>query len=126
MSRFVILLHEMPSGQPRATHWDLMLERDGVLRTWALADEPAAGLEGDARQLPDHRLAYLTYEGPVSGERGHVTRWDSGVYRVEHESENELRIVLAGERTSLTASLTRRASDDHSWRVSLAAAPSRG
>ena len=33
-----------------------------------------------ATALGDHRVAYLDYEGPVSGNRGTVRRWDHGSY----------------------------------------------
>ena len=36
-----------------------------------------------ATRLPDHRLAYLEYEGPVSGNRGVVRRIDSGKYEID-------------------------------------------
>ena len=73
--RFVILRHDMPASAPRATHWDFMVESgEGVLRTWALEREPAAKVDIPALALADHRLAYLEYEGPVSGDQGHVTR----------------------------------------------------
>ena len=33
-----------------------------------------------AEALPDHRLFYLDYEGPVTGGRGTVIQWDSGIF----------------------------------------------
>ena len=71
MPRFVILTHDHPH-----LHWDFMLEADGVLKTWRLQDEPLPGrkFETPAEPLPDHRIAYLDYEGPVSNNRGIVTR----------------------------------------------------
>lgn len=77
MPRYVILTHDHPF-----LHWDFMLEAGGVLRTWRLLDEPAAGRTGRAEALADHRVAYLDYEGPVSGGRGSVARWDHGTYDV--------------------------------------------
>jgi hypothetical protein len=76
---FVIHLH---SGHG-AAHLDLMLQRGEVLATWRLPSDPAAlaceeALE--ATRLPDHRLAYLTYEGPVSRGRGRVRRIDRGTW----------------------------------------------
>lgn len=79
MPRFVILEHDHPE-----LHWDLMLESGAVLRTWRLAVPPrASGERIAAIALPDHRLAYLDYEGPVSGNRGTVTRWDAGCYEAD-------------------------------------------
>lgn len=78
MPRFVILEHDHP-----VLHWDLMLEADGVLQTWRLVQPPlpsAAAIE--ATRLPDHRMMYLDYEGPISGNRGTVKRWDVGPFEV--------------------------------------------
>ena len=80
--RFVILRHEPGPASERPLHWDLMLETSGGLRTWALAEEPQVKRPIAATELPLHRPVYLTYEGPVSGARGMVTRWDQGMYRM--------------------------------------------
>jgi DNA polymerase Ligase (LigD) len=125
MPRFVILLHQFPSGHPRATHWDLMLESGAALRTWALPSEPAVGLDCDAEQLADHRLAYLEYEGPISDNRGQVSRWDEGAYRLAHESPDALTLVLDGRRLHARVTLEKGVGS-HFWRVSLSAAPSSG
>ena len=63
-------------------HWDLMLEQNGVLRTWRLHREPDAAGPIVAEPLPDHRLAYLDYEGEVSGGRGHVARVEAGACEI--------------------------------------------
>lgn len=98
MPHFVLLRHEMPEGGPRATHWDFMLERGEALRTWALDDE--LRLEGVVFgvALAEHRLAYLDYEGPVSGDRGSVSRVDEGSYEVIEETSRVLTIQLTGQR----------------------------
>jgi hypothetical protein len=73
--RYVILEHAH-----HGVHYDLMLEVAGVLWTWRLAEPPRAGVRQPAERSFDHRLLYLDYEGPVSGDRGHVTRWDAGTW----------------------------------------------
>jgi hypothetical protein len=112
---FVILLHETPPGFARGTHWDLMFEQDAGLRTWALAEEPRAGATIDAERLPDHRREYLDYEGPVSGDRGHVTRWDRGTFELQIDTPTEFAAVIAGDRLHGRARLTARADDDAGW-----------
>jgi hypothetical protein len=57
-----------------------MLETGPALRTWRLAAPPSARARVAAEPLADHRLVYLDYEGPVSGNRGTVRRWDAGTY----------------------------------------------
>lgn len=49
-----------------------------MLRAWRLLAEPRAGADVPAEPNFDHRLFYLDYEGPVSGGRGTVARWDAG------------------------------------------------
>ncbi|MEM9941686.1 MAG: DNA polymerase ligase N-terminal domain-containing protein [Planctomycetota bacterium] len=79
-SRFVILFHQFPLDHDRQDHWDLMLEKEGQLVTWMLMDPPRSGSKIRATLLPDHRIDYLSYEGPISGGRGDVTRVIQGVY----------------------------------------------
>src|SRR5687767_761642 len=106
MPRFVLLYHVCPAGYARASHWDLMLESGQSLRTWALCELPhewlaaqvytaqlypacaAASAENtvSAEPLGNHRRDYLEYEGPVSDERGQVTRIDAGSYETLSES----------------------------------------
>ena len=91
MPTFVVLEHDHPE-----LHWDFMLEHGGVLKTWRLpASWPAAGQKLPAVALADHRLQYLDYEGPVSGDRGRVVRRDRGSYellnrRAEPRERSEL------------------------------------
>ena len=79
----------MPEGSASPLHWDSMLETDGVLRTWALPAEPAKDHEMIAEALADHRLAYLDYEGPISGDRGEVRRWDAGEWESVRSPPNK-------------------------------------
>jgi hypothetical protein len=118
MPRFVVLLHELPAGDGRKTHWDFMLECGGVLKTWALAEEPQVRREIAAEQLPDHRLAYLDYEGPVSGNRGVVSQFDAGSYSEVSMDAAEIAVQLDGRRLKGMARLQQSASDQR-WIFSL-------
>ncbi len=102
MPRFVVLTHDHPK-----LHWDFMLEHEGVLRTWRLAQPPDTQGAIGAEALPDHRLAYLGYEGPVSGDRGTVERWDSGHFEVMEWSTSRLVARMSGTRLKGIASLDR-------------------
>ena len=86
-TRFVILYHSMPEGDPRQDHLDLMVEVPGsnppVLATWAIENrnldlDSLEDFAEPAVRLPDHRIEYLQYEGPVSDNRGSVRRVVSG------------------------------------------------
>lgn len=95
--RFVVLRHEMPPNHARQSHFDLMFEADDRLLTWTVPTlpEPLQSVKGI--QLPDHRIAYLSYQGEVSGNRGSVKRIDQGSYWVECEAENDFELRLKGE-----------------------------
>jgi len=77
MPRYVILEHDWPQK-----HWDFMLEAGDVLQTWRLPTAPVANMDISAEKTFDHRLMYLDYEGPISGDRGSVVRWDAGSYEL--------------------------------------------
>ncbi len=107
MPRFVVLTHDHPF-----LHWDFMLEQGESLRTWRLSAEPNSGEEISAEPLSDHRLEYLVYEGPVSGDRGEVTQWDRGEYEVIEESQDKLSVQLHGEK--LKGRTTLQSGTEHS------------
>ena len=91
--RFVVLEHEW-----NGVHWDFMFEAGNGLRTWSLPSRPVPGTELTARALADHRLAYLDYEGPVSGDRGSVRRVAAGTYRALEWEPGHVRVRLAGDQ----------------------------
>jgi len=93
MPRFVILEHDHPE-----LHWDLMLEASEVLRTWKLAGPPSADHEVLVQSSFDHRLFYLDYEGPISGNRGNVVRWDEGEFAWLKQEAGEVAVLLTGKR----------------------------
>ena len=93
-SRYVILYHKLTDSE----HWDLMLERGELLATWQLAAPPAGDVRTAiaARRIGDHRKLYLDYEGPVSGDRGTVRRYDAGTYRLLQSVDNCWVLDLRG------------------------------
>lgn len=113
--RFVILRHEGSASYKPGVHWDLMLEADGSLHTWALAELPAAGREILAEQLPDHRPTYLDYEGPISSDRGTVTRWDQGHFQEVSVSATQWILALDGHRLIGRLTLRREAGNSAAW-----------
>jgi hypothetical protein len=119
MPRFIVLLHETPASYPRGTHFDLMLENGGVLRTWALDKLPACGESVTAEPLPDHRLDYLDYEGAVAGERGFVSRVAAGEYHVIEDTSGTIVISIRGGKLQGTIRLSHDSDDPQRWRVSL-------
>ena len=102
MPRYVVLEHDWP-----VLHWDFMLESGEVLRTWRLAAPPRPGASVAAESLGDHRRAYLDYEGPVSGGRGTVSRWDAGSFAWEEDTAEGITILFRGGRLRGRATLRR-------------------
>lgn len=129
--RYVVLRHrirvsaadslsEALSPRDRGDHYDWMFAVDGVLLTWAserwLDATVAAGVA--ALQLPPHRLAYLDYEGDVSGDRGTVQRVEAGTHRLLQAAADRYEFAVQGGRTGLVT-LYRTASSD-SWTIAFA------
>jgi DNA polymerase Ligase (LigD) len=119
MPRFVVLEHVPPGGR----HWDFMLETGGVLATWALAQAPDAAAFVAAEPLPDHRLVYLDFEGPISGGRGSVTRWDQGTFEFTRQSPTEVAVLLRGGKLLGRAALERSEKDAKRWTFSYVPSP---
>ena len=117
MPRFVLLYHETPPDFGRPAHYDLMLEDGGQLRTWELASVPEYNIPQVCRALAPHRLAYLDYEGPVSGNRGHVRRVDTGEVEWLEPREVVLAAVISGELLSGRLEFKRLQCDDESAEV---------
>jgi len=76
--RWALLRHDFPW-----LHWDFLLARNHApaATTWRLLRTPCVNEPIAAQALPDHRLLYLDYEGPVSGGRGSVQRLDRGEWQ---------------------------------------------
>ncbi len=117
MPRFVILRHEYSPDSSQRSHWDMMFEQGDVLFTWACQQLPDRGTSVEASQLADHRLAYLDYEGPVSGERGSVSQWDQGEYQVIERSPARWDVELQGEKLAGRLTLTRQERVQAPWQA---------
>jgi hypothetical protein len=112
MPRFAVLRHECHEG----LHWDFLLETGSVLRTWSLPGPPQPGAEMTATALPDHRLLYLDYEGPISDDRGTVSRWDWGTFELVLSSDDQFVAELAGEKYAGRVMLGRMPGEEGRWR----------
>ena len=96
---FVIQRHDA-----RRLHYDLRLERDGALASWAVPK--GLPLEPGERHLAvhveDHPLDYATFEGVIPQGQygaGTVEIWDRGTYELlEEKRDGGLTFRLAGER----------------------------
>jgi bifunctional non-homologous end joining protein LigD len=119
--RFVIQKHAA-----RNLHFDLRLELDGVMKSWAVPKGPSMdpSVKRLAMQVEDHPIDYNTFEGTIpKGEYGGgtVMLWDRGTYSSDTaaspaEEENaireglkrgDLKITFYGERVHGSFALIR-------------------
>jgi DNA ligase D-like protein (predicted 3'-phosphoesterase) len=104
--------------QATTLHFDLRLEVDGTLASWAVPKGPSLdpGVKRLAVQVEDHGLEHLDYE-----DAGKVV-WDTGVYEPAEEpgpavAAGHLRFVLLGEkiRGGFALTRTRMGGNERNW-----------
>ena len=113
MDRPAFVLHE--HRKPRH-HFDLRLEEDGVLRSWAV---PRGLPESSAHDrlavpVPDHELAAGDFEGVHEGSRrgsGAVIIWDEGTFDLVRSTPTHLSFVLHGTKLEGGFALTETGAD---------------
>jgi bifunctional non-homologous end joining protein LigD len=111
-ARFVVQEHHA-----RRLHWDLRLEHDGVLSSWALPRGIPAHPDENrlAVRTEDHPLEYLEFEGEIpAGEYGAGTMsiWDEGTFQAEKFQADEVIAVFHGDRLRGRYALFRTRGDD--------------
>lgn len=95
---FVVQKHEA-----RRLHYDFRLERDGVLKSWAVPKGMPEN-EGEKRlgiQVEDHALEFGNFEGTIPEGQygaGTIEIWDRGYYETEQWTDGVIVVDLHGER----------------------------
>jgi bifunctional non-homologous end joining protein LigD len=103
-NRFMVQKHDATR-----LHWDLRLEVDGVMKSWAVTRGPSLD-PADKRlavQTEDHPLSYADFEGTIPAKEyggGTVMLWDDGSWAplpgksAADLEKGHLHFVLDGER----------------------------
>ncbi|KAF0220188.1 MAG: DNA ligase [Geobacteraceae bacterium] len=130
-NQLIFVIHKHAA---RALHYDLRLELEGVLKSWAVPKGPSldSSVKRLAVMVEDHPLDYQDFEGVIPAGNygaGSVIIWDKGFYRHpsaidENESEKlllaglrkgDLKFVLAGEKLQGEFALVKTGKDGKSW-----------
>ncbi|MFA5019603.1 MAG: DNA polymerase ligase N-terminal domain-containing protein [Candidatus Pacearchaeota archaeon] len=102
-------------------HWDLRLELNNVLKSWAVTKIPPKikSIKRLAIQVPDHPLDYANFEGEIKEGygKGTVKLWDRGTYELEDKSDKKFVFNLNGKNLKGRYALikTSYGKDKNSW-----------
>jgi DNA ligase D-like protein (predicted 3'-phosphoesterase) len=103
----------------RRLHYDLRLEKGGVLKSWAVPKgiPEKVGEKRLAVQTEDHPLEYATFEGTIPEGQygaGTVRIWDKGTFHVKAWKDDMVEFTLKGDRLHGRYVLTKfkKAGDD--------------
>ncbi|HTZ17868.1 MAG TPA: non-homologous end-joining DNA ligase [Dissulfurispiraceae bacterium] len=118
----------------RALHYDLRLELEGVLKSWAVPKGPTmdSSVKRLAVMVEDHPFDYKDFEGVIPEGNygaGSVIIWDRGVYHhtlttdrkksekllLEGLKKGDLKFVIEGEKLHGEFALVRTRINDRSW-----------
>lgn len=115
----IFVVHE---HHARHLHYDLRLEMDGVLKSWAVPKGPSMN-PADKRlavMVDDHSLEYADFEGTIPEGQygaGEVIIWDKGEFILLKGGikEGNLEFELMGKRLKGRFALIRMKKSDKNW-----------
>jgi len=117
------LVYVIQRHQASHLHYDLRLEEEGVLKSWAIPKEPPQeeGIKRLAVQTEDHPLGYEEFEGVIPEGQygaGKVETWDKGDYIPLEVTASKWVIEIKGEKLQgryCLIKLKAKESKDNNW-----------
>jgi DNA ligase D-like protein (predicted 3'-phosphoesterase) len=96
----IFVIHEHHASH---LHWDLRLEYDGVLKSWAVPKIPPTekNVKRLAIQVEDHPIEYAKFHGIIPEGNygaGEVKIWDSGKYNLLEKNSKKIIFELHGKK----------------------------
>ena len=104
------MIYVIQEHHARHLHWDLRLEYNGVLKSWAIPKLPSPSFRRLAVEVEDHPLGYEKFEGVIPEGQygaGTVKIWDSGSYEIIEKKKDLWRIKINGKKLKGTWNLIR-------------------
>ena len=101
-------------------HFDLRLEMDGVLKSWAIPKDPPKekGVKRLAIQTEDHPVDYADVEGTIPKGQygaGTVDTWDKGTYKIEKREDDEIIMRINGKKLKGRYCLIKFKGQEKNW-----------
>ena len=97
------LIYMIHKHYARNLHWDLRLEMNRVLKSWAVPKQPpqTKGTKRLAIQVEDHPIEYAKFKGTIPEGNygaGKVEIWDNGTYELKNKDSKKIEIKLHGKK----------------------------
>ena len=117
LPRFVVQEHHATR-----LHWDLRLEHDGALASWAVPNGIPEDPDDNRKAVhtEDHPLEYLTFEGQIPDGNygaGKMTIWDTGTYELHKWEPRKVVLTFHGERLEGRYALFQAGRSEKDWLI---------